>query len=328
MESKIKDLESKTLESDFWHDVKNANNLVKTLDNLNKELLSIKNLEDRLENIEIMIELEESESSILDSINLLEKDILSMELKSLMTGEYDKNSAIVHIQAGAGGDDSEDWALILENMYIRWSNLKGYKLESIDRQSSEAGIKSSTVLISGDYAFGNLKCENGVHRLVRISPFNSNGKRHTSFASLHVSPEIESEDFEMDMSKIRVDTFRSSGAGGQHVNTTDSAVRVTDLDTNISVTCSSDRSQIKNREKALKILKSKLIELDSMKREEHIKSIGGEELPISWGNQIRSYVLHPYKLVKDHRTKLESSNIDDIFNGKIDNFIDAYLKTK
>lgn len=271
-----------------------------------------------------MLELEDP--SIEKEISALELLLAKEETNTLMNSEYDNSDAIIHVHSGAGGKDASDWAEMLERMYIRWASSEGYKVEMIDRQVDEGGIKSSTFSIQGSYAFGKARCEKGIHRLVRISPFDSNARRHTSFASLSASPIVEDINLSIPESDLKIETFRSSGAGGQHVNTTDSAVRVTHIPSGISASCSSGRSQIKNRESAIKVLKSRIFEIELEKREEELKKASGEDKSISWGNQIRSYVFHPYKLVKDHRTNIETSNIDDVMDGNIDIFIDGFLK--
>ena len=249
------------------------------------------------------------------------------ELQAMLSGENDKANAILSIHPGAGGTESQDWAEILLRMYLRWAERRGYKAEINDYQPGEvAGVKSVTVTLSGDYAYGYLRAENGVHRLVRISPFDANKRRHTSFASVFVFPELE-DDIKVDIREddLRIDTYRSSGAGGQHVNKTDSAVRITHIPTNIVVQCQNDRSQHKNKSSAMKILRSRLYELEHEKQKEKMEEILGEKKEIGWGHQIRSYVLHPYRLVKDLRTKVEVGNADAVLDGEIDSFIEAFL---
>jgi peptide chain release factor 2 len=244
-----------------------------------------------------------------------------------MSGEHDKNSAIIEINGGAGGTEAQDWADMLLRMYLRWAEKKGFEVELLDALPGEvAGIKSATVLVSGDYAFGYLKCEQGVHRLVRISPFDSNDRRHTSFASVSVTPDIETEvDIAIDEKDLRIDTYRSSGAGGQHVNKTDSAVRITHIPTGIVVACQVDRSQHKNKERAMKTLKAKLYEKEQQALAEKMDSIKGARMKIDFGSQIRSYVMQPYRLVKDLRTNYETSSVDAVLDGDLDGFIEAYL---
>jgi peptide chain release factor 2 len=251
-------------------------------------------------------------------------------VKTLLTGEYDANNAIVQIHGGSGGTEAKDWAAMLYRMYNRWAERKGYKITVTDYQDNEeAGINSATILVSGDNAYGYLKKEKGVHRLVRISPFDSSGRRHTSFASVDVTPEIEMDtNIEIDPEDIRVDTYRSSGAGGQHVNKTDSAVRITHLPTNIVVSCQNERSQFQNRDMAMKLLMSKLVELKEQENKENLKELQGDYSQITWGSQIRSYVFQPYTMVKDHRTGAEVGNVQAVMDGDIDHFINEELKQK
>ena len=257
----------------------------------------------------------------------LGKEIEQFDIRLLLDGEYDGNNAIVTIHSGAGGTEACDWAEMLFRMYSRWCSSKKYKITELDFMPGDSvGIKSITFSVEGVNAFGYLKSEKGIHRLVRISPFDANKKRHTSFASVEVIPEVdESIEINIDPSDIRIDTYRASGAGGQHVNMTDSAVRITHFPTGIVVTCQKERSQLSNRETAMKLLKSKLIELEMKKQEEALKKIQGEQSDIGWGNQIRSYVFQPYTLVKDHRTGVESGNIKAVMDGDIDSFINGYL---
>ena len=291
------------------------------------------NLETELEETNMLLEFVELgdssfEVELEEKMKLLNKEIEDYKIKLLLDEEYDSNDSILTINAGAGGTEACDWVEMLYRMYDRWANKSGFKVEILDSlQGDEAGIKSITLNIKGDYSYGLLKGEKGVHRLVRISPFDSNARRHTSFAAVNVVPEIENDvSINMSSEDLKVDTYRSSGAGGQHVNTTDSAVRITHIPTNTVVTCQKERSQIKNRETAMKILKSKLIEIELEKRAAEIQSIKGSESKIEWGSQIRSYVFQPYKLVKDHRTKAEEGNVDKVMDGDINLFINEYLK--
>ena len=257
-----------------------------------------------------------------------ENEIQGFKIKLLLDEKYDMNDVILTINSGAGGTEACDWAEMLYRMYDRWSYHNGFKVEILDSTSGEeTGIKSITLNIKGNYAYGYLKGEKGVHRLVRISPFDSNGKRHTSFAAVNVVPEIDDDvSIEIKTEDLKIDTYRASGAGGQHINTTDSAVRITHIPTNTVVTCQKERSQIKNRETAMKILKSKLFEMELEKREKEMEDLKGTDSKIEWGSQIRSYVFHPYKMVKDHRTKAEEGNVDKVMDGDINNFINEYLK--
>ena len=268
------------------------------------------------------------ESELQTKHKILKSDIEEFEINLLLDGEYDINNAIVTIHSGAGGTEACDWADMLYRMYLRWCNLKGYKVSEFDfMEGDSVGIKSVTFLVEGINAYGYLKSEKGVHRLVRISPFDANKKRHTSFASVEVVPEVdENVEVEINPVDIRIDTYRASGAGGQHVNMTDSAVRITHFPSGIVVTCQKERSQLSNRETAMKMLKSKLLELKIKKKEEEMKKIQGEQSDIGWGNQIRSYVFQPYALVKDHRTNTEIGNVKAVMDGDIDDFINSYLR--
>lgn len=287
--------------------------------------------ESSLGDAEVLIEFSETDPGSLTELETvlarLEVQVAEAETQSLLSGETDPNNAICSIQAGAGGTDAQDWAQMLLRMYLRWAERKGFKVEMIDEQSgSEAGLKSATFRVEGDYAYGLLANEAGVHRLVRISPFNSGGSRETSFASLFVSPEID-ENIEVDIQDkdLRIDTYRSSGAGGQHVNVTDSAVRITHIPTNIVVTCQNQRSQIQNRAVAMQVLRSKLYELELEKRLADSAELEATKQDISFGSQIRNYVLHPYRLVKDTRTKLEVTDVESVLDGGIDGFIKEFL---
>jgi len=271
-----------------------------------------------------------SEEEFDAELNNFAKLIEKFEFNLLLNGKHDLNNAIVSIHPGAGGTESQDWALMLYRMYTMWIESKGFSFNSIDFQNGdEAGIKDCTFEVEGEYAYGLLQSEIGIHRLVRISPFDSNSRRHTSFASISVVPSIDDEiEIEIDQKDLRIDTFRSSGAGGQHVNKTDSAIRITHLPTGIIAQCQTQRSQHKNKEQALKVLKSRLYQVELEKKNEKEKNIEGEKKDIAWGNQIRSYVFHPYSLVKDHRTKFESGNIKSVMDGNLDDFIYSYLLEK
>ena len=265
---------------------------------------------------------------MLQELDQTDKGLGDLEIRKMLSGELDDKNCYLSINAGAGGTEACDWALMLSRMYQRWGDRRGWKVEIVDTVDGDvAGIKSITLKFSGPFAYGYAKSEKGVHRLVRISPFDSNAKRHTSFASVDVSPEI-SDDIVIDIrpEDIRIDTYRSSGAGGQHVNKTDSAVRITHLATNVVVTCQNQRSQVQNKETCFKMLRSKLYEMEVLERENALKSLGGEKKEIAWGSQIRNYVFQPYTLVKDTRTKFESGNIQAVMDGEIDGFVNAYLK--
>ena len=268
-------------------------------------------------------------NEVISEIRDIEKLIEEYKIELLLSGEYDKNDAILSLHAGVGGSDANDWTLMLLRMYTRWCEKKGYKVETLDLlEGDEAGIKSATLRVKGEFAYGYLKAEKGVHRLVRISPFNANGKRQTSFASIEVLPELtKDQDIDIRQEDLKVDTFRASGAGGQHVNKTESAIRITHIPTGIIVQCQNERSQFANRDTAMSMLKSKLIELKERAHKEKIEDLTGELKDMGWGSQIRSYVFHPYNMVKDHRTNEETANVNAVMNGEIDQFITTYLKS-
>jgi len=277
--------------------------------------------------MELAVEGEDVLAEFKEEMLRVERDIQHVEIRILLSGEHDISNAIVTIHPGAGGTESQDWAEMLVRMYLRWSEQSGYRTEMLDyQQGDEAGIKSATFLVKGEYAYGNLSAEIGVHRLVRLSPFDAAARRHTSFASVFVYPEIDDKiDVQIDEKDLRIDTYRSSGAGGQHVNVTDSAVRITHIPTGIVVSCQNERSQIRNRDMARKILRARLYELELEKKRKELQTVEDSKLDIGWGSQIRSYVLHPYRMVKDHRTKHETSNTDRVLDGDIDEFIYQYL---
>jgi peptide chain release factor 2 len=336
MKARLSEIEKEMASPDFWNDHKKAQTLSSERNHLEDEINAIKSVEQKIEDAEVLLEMaeEEGDESLVkeaeELIGGLFKTLDRLEVKKVLSGEFDKNNAILTVHAGAGGTESCDWAEMLMRMYVRWAERKGFQVEVLDLQENEeAGIKSATLLVKGPYAYGLLKSEHGTHRLVRISPFDANARRHTSFCGAIVVPEID-DDIEVEIKDedIRIDTYRASGAGGQHVNKTDSAVRITHLPTGIVVTCQSERSQIQNRQRAMKILKARLYELERRKREEKIAQAKGEHKEIAWGNQIRSYVFQPYRPVKDHRTGVETSNVDAVMDGEIDLFIEAYLKQK
>lgn len=306
------------------------------LNSLKDQIEQINDLNEKYEDLQVLMELalEESDDSIFIDIEKelkkLIKNFSDFELQLLLSEPYDKSNAILEIHPGAGGTESQDWAEMLLRMYTRWAESHKYKVEILDYLAGdEAGVKSVTLLIKGHNAYGYLKTEKGVHRLVRISPFDSSGRRHTSFTSVNVMPELD-DDIKIDINTedLKIDTYRSSGAGGQHVNTTDSAVRITHLPTNTVVTCQTERSQIKNRERAMKVLKGRLYELQIKEQEKELAEIRGDQKEIGWSSQIRSYVLHPYSMVKDHRTNTEVGNVNAVMDGDIDKFIDANLRSK
>jgi peptide chain release factor 2 len=321
---------------DFWDDQKAAQTVINEANALKDLVGQFKSLEERFENLEVTYELvkeepdEDLQNELVAEAKQLTKEFSEFELQLLLNEPYDKNNAILELHPGAGGTESQDWGSMLLRMYTRWAEKKGYKVETLDYlPGEEAGIKSVTLLIKGHNAYGYLKAEKGVHRLVRISPFDASGRRHTSFVSCEVMPEFNEEiEIEIRPDEIKVDTYRSSGAGGQHVNTTDSAVRITHIPTGIVVTCQSERSQIKNREKAMNMLKAKLYQKKLEEQQAELAEIRGEQKEIGWGSQIRSYVFHPYSLVKDHRTNTEVGNVQAVMDGEIDVFIDAYLRSK
>ena len=334
LEIRLKDLESKTNNASFWEDSKNSTKILKEINEIKAKIHMYNNIKNNLESVIQMNDLiqEEKEESLeeelKDSIKNLQKEIDKLEINTLLSGKYDKNNAILTIHPGAGGTESCDWAQMLYRMYTRWALDNGYEVKELDYlDGEEAGLKSVTFLVKGSYAYGYLKGEMGVHRLVRISPFDSGGRRHTSFASLEVLPEI-SEDIEININPddLRVDTYRASGAGGQHVNKTSSAVRITHIPTNIVVSCQSERSQIQNRDTAMKMLKSKLLNLKEKEHKDKIEDLKGNQMDIAWGSQIRSYVFCPYTMVKDHRTNYEVGNIQGVMDGDLNDFMDAYLK--
>ena len=330
----LEKLEAQISEPDFWNDSDAAQKIVQQRSRIEKALEQQENFETAVSDAEVLIEFAASDESSLSELNALvnrlEKQVSVAETQSLLSGETDSNNAICSIQSGAGGTDAQDWAQMLLRMYLRWAERKGFKVEILDEQpGSEAGIKSATFRVEGEYAYGLLANEAGVHRLVRISPFNSGGSRETSFASMFVSPEID-ENIEVDIQEkdLRVDTYRSTGAGGQHVNTTDSAVRITHLPTGIVVTCQNQRSQIQNRAVAMQVLRSKLYELELEKRRADTADLEAAKQDISFGSQIRNYVLHPYRLVKDTRTKFEVSDVEAVLDGDLDDFIKEFLLYK
>ncbi|MBL8182890.1 MAG: peptide chain release factor 2 [Blastocatellia bacterium] len=333
-QAELDKLEQQISDPAFWDDSEAAQKVVQQRSRVEKALERHNNFESGVSDAEVLFDFatEDADSAAeLETLILrLEKEVAEAEVQSLLSGETDANNAICSLQAGAGGTDAQDFCQMLLRMYLRWAEKKGFRAEVIDEQSgSEAGLKSATFRIEGDYAYGLLAAEAGVHRLVRISPFNSGGSRETSFASMFVSPEIdENIEVNIDDKDLRVDTYRSSGAGGQHVNVTDSAVRITHIPTNIVVTCQNQRSQIQNRAVAMQVLRSKLYELELEKRREGAAELEAGKMDISFGSQIRNYVLHPYRLVKDTRTKHETSDVDSVLDGEIDEFIQEFLVFK
>ena len=335
LEQQLKELESETIKEEFWQKAPGeTGKVLSQIKQLKNKVEKYRKIEQELSNLYDLTELanmendQEVSKDILKSTLNLEKEIEKLQLETLLSGKYDKNNAILTIHPGAGGTESQDWAEMLYRMYTRWATKNGYEVKELDYlEGDEAGIKSVTFEIVGENAYGYMKGEMGVHRLVRISPFDAGGRRHTSFASLEVLPEITDDiQIEINPDDLRVDTYRASGAGGQHINKTSSAVRITHIPTNIVVSCQSERSQIQNRETAMKMLKSKLLNLKEQEQKDTIDELKGEQKEIAWGSQIRSYVFCPYTLVKDHRTNFEVGNVESIMDGNIDGFIESYLK--
>ena len=331
---KLQELEAKTAKPDFWNDTENSQKILSEISKLSGKIKEFEKLKNNFDDLETLVELscqendDSSAEEIKQQFKSIKKELKQQTLSTLLTGEYDSQNAILTFHAGAGGTESQDWAEMLCRMYTRWAEKHKYKVKMLDfLDGEEAGFKSASLLVEGTNAYGYLKGENGVHRLVRISPFDASGRRHTSFASLEVIPEINDEiKIDINPEDIKMDVFRASGAGGQHVNKTSSAVRLTHIPTGIVVACQNERSQFQNRDTAMKILKSKLIEIKEREHLEKIEDIKGIQKEISWGSQIRSYVFMPYTLVKDHRTGCEVGNVEAVMNGELDEFIDAYLK--
>ncbi|WP_124051268.1 peptide chain release factor 2 [Priestia endophytica] len=334
-EARIAELDEIMADPNFWNDQQSAQTVINEANSLKETVTTFNNLNESYENLQVSYELlkeefdEDLASEVEPELKELTESLNKFELQLLLNGPYDKNNAILELHPGAGGTESQDWGSMLLRMYTRWAEAKGFKVETLDYlPGDEAGIKSVTLSIKGHNAYGYLRAEKGVHRLVRISPFDSSGRRHTSFVSCEIMPEL-SDDIEIDIrtEDLKVDTYRASGAGGQHVNTTDSAIRITHIPTNIVVTCQTERSQIKNRERAMKMLKSKLLQRKIEEQQAELDEIRGEQKDIGWGSQIRSYVFHPYSMVKDHRTNTEIGNVQGVMDGDLDPFIDSYLRS-
>ena len=332
--AEVAELEAKMSAPDFWNDKESAQNTVSQLSACRNLLEPFRKLESEIEDYSVALELAGEDEEFLKETEIAYRRLLKsldrMEIMSFLSGKFDRNNLYFSVHAGAGGTESCDWASMLLRMYRRFFERRGWKDEVIDLQpGEEAGVKSATLHVTGEFAYGYMKGEKGVHRLVRISPFDSNARRHTSFVSVDVFPELDDDiDIEIDETQLRIDTYRSSGAGGQHVNTTDSAIRITHLPTGIVVCCQNERSQHKNRATAMKMLKAKLYEYEEEKRRSEADAIRGDKMENGWGSQIRSYVLQPYQMVKDLRTEVETSNTAGVLDGEIDEFIEAFLKAK
>nr|WP_330397353.1 peptide chain release factor 2 [Maledivibacter halophilus] len=336
IKEKTSELEEKMMEPEFWDDQEKAQSILQTSKRLKEKVSNFQRIYSKWEELKLLAEMaiEERDVSvkkeITGGIEKLTENIDKLKIETLLSGEFDKNSAILSVHSGAGGLDAQDWAEMLLRMYTRWSEKRGYGVKTLDiLPDTEAGIKSVTLLIEGENAYGYLKAEKGVHRIVRISPFDPSGKRHTSFASVDVMPDLDDNvNIDINPADLKIDTYRASGAGGQHVNKTESAVRITHLPTGIVVQCQNERSQLSNRNTAMKMLTAKLIDLKEMEQKEKIEDLKGDYSQIAWGSQIRSYVFHPYNLVKDHRTNAEIGNVGAVMDGEIDIFIDEYLKQR
>ena len=321
---------------EFWNDQNGAQTVINEANGLKAIVNEFKELVETHENLEMTLELlkeepdEELQEELGSELEDFQRKMDGFELQMLLSEPYDKNNAILELHPGAGGTESQDWGSMLLRMYTRWAEKHGFKVETMDYlPGDEAGIKSVTLLIQGHNAYGYLKAEKGVHRLVRISPFDSAGRRHTSFVSCDIMPEFNNEiEIDIRTEDLKIDTYRATGAGGQHINTTDSAVRITHTPTGVVVSCQAERSQIKNREKAMNMLKAKLYQLEIEKQQAELDAIRGEQKEIGWGSQIRSYVFHPYSMVKDHRTNFETGNVQGVMDGDLDDFINAYLRSR
>ncbi|WP_156823567.1 peptide chain release factor 2 [Salinicoccus albus] len=336
-ETQIREYEEQMTDPEFWNDQTAAQEIIGKNNHLKKIVEGFRDIERAVEDIEVTHELlkeeydEEMKADIEERVRSTQEKVDAFELDILLDDEHDSLSALLELHPGAGGTESQDWAEMLLRMYHRYCEYKGWKVDTLDYQDGdEAGVKSVTLSVKGANAYGLLKAEKGIHRLVRISPFDSSGRRHTSFASCEITPQFENNDIEIEINNddISIDTYRASGAGGQHVNTTDSAVRITHQPTGIVVTCQNERSQIKNREQAMKMLRSKLYQRELEAQRAEIDAVKGEQKEIGWGSQIRSYVFHPYSMVKDHRTNHETGNTEKVMDGHISPFIDAYLRLK
>ncbi|MBR1970847.1 MAG: peptide chain release factor 2 [Clostridia bacterium] len=330
----IKNLEKETLDPDFYNDIKNSQKVLQKIKELNIKVTNFNSLKTDWEDLSTLVDLAiaEDDESVLEEIQsgfeALSEKIENMKLETLLSGPYDKSNAIITLHAGAGGTEAQDWCQMLFRMYQMWGERRGYKVSTLDiLDGDEAGLKGGTLLIEGLNAYGFAKSEKGIHRLVRISPFDAAGRRHTSFASVEVMPDLDDEiEININPDDLRIDTYRASGAGGQHVNKTSSAIRITHIPTGVVVACQNERSQFQNKDTAMKMLKAKLMELAEAEQKEKIEDIKGVQKEIAWGSQIRSYVFHPYTMVKDHRTNFEVGNIGSVMDGNLDGFINDYLK--
>lgn len=335
-QKEVEELEKLTADPDFWNDIENSQNVQRKLSGLKSAINSYEKLNSRFEDLLTLLDMaqeagdESLDDEIKSELSGFKSEYEEKSLQTLLTGEYDSKNAILTFHAGAGGTEAQDWVLMLFRMYQHWAERKNYKVQTLDYLAGdEAGIKSVSILVEGENAYGFLKSETGVHRLVRVSPFDASGRRHTSFASLEVMPEIDdSVEVNIRPEDLKVDTYRASGAGGQHINKTDSAVRITHIPTGIICACQTERSQHQNRDYAMKMLKSKLIEIKEREKLDKIEDIKGDQKEIGWGSQIRSYVFMPYTLVKDHRTGFENGNVNAVMDGELDGFINAYLTAK
>ncbi|GIL11932.1 MAG: peptide chain release factor 2 [Chloroflexota bacterium] len=329
---RIHRLEEQSGAADFWNDPETAQKIMQEIARLKEEVGRWNSLAQRINDALELAQFDDR--SLLDDltneVNALTEIVDRMALQALLSGPYDRDNAILAIHAGAGGTDSQDWAQMLERMYLRWAEENGYKVEILERsEGEEAGIKSVMMSVKGEYAYGYLQSEQGVHRLVRLSPFDASNRRHTSFAKVELWPDIQGQlDIEINEKDLRIDTYRAGGAGGQHVQKNDTAVRITHIPTGIVVQCQNQRSQMQNRERALQILKARLFEMERKKQEAQLAALKGENINAEWGNQIRSYVLHPYQLVKDHRTDYEVGNTGAVLDGRLNDFMDSYLRAK
>jgi peptide chain release factor 2 len=330
--NQLAELERQSTQADFWDEPENAQKVMQRMSKLRAQIDPWKKVQQRISDALELAELSEGEleDELTQETETLSTVVEKMAFQAMLSGPYDSEDAVLAIHAGAGGTDSQDWASMLERMYIRWAEQSGYKIDIIDRsEGEEAGIKSVTMSIQGDFAYGYLQSEQGVHRLVRLSPFDSASRRHTSFVKVELWPDIQGDiDIEINEKDLRVDTYRASGAGGQHVQKNDTAVRMTHVPTGIVVQCQNQRSQAQNRERAMQLLKARLVELEQQKQEAELAQLKGENVDAGWGNQIRSYVLHPYQMVKDHRTNHEVGNVNAVLDGRLGDFMESYLRTR